>query len=102
MRAFVALISNPDSKSALLEDVDKSIRLDGERWDSYFLKAMILDYFDDKGKAKCECIKNAISRKAPMTKELEDYYCKGRKLKNKSTSFSFAILPTLKKEFKNK
>jgi tetratricopeptide (TPR) repeat protein len=93
MRVFVALLLNPKNESDLLRDVEKAISLDKQRWDSYFLKALVMDHFGDKGKEKCECIRKAITLGGEVSKEVEDYYCKGKHSKDANGTFSFMILP---------
>ncbi len=100
MRAFVGLLLKSEDNTSILGDIEKSVSLETEKWESYFLKAIALDNFDDKSKEKCECIKKAIKLGGAITKEIEDYYCKGKRSKKSNALYTFYIDPHLKKVLK--
>jgi tetratricopeptide (TPR) repeat protein len=85
------------NQSIIFRDVDKALSLDPNVSEAYLFKAT---YYSKHGDHKngCESLKNALRTGSNVSKEIQDYICKGKKPKNgKVPELFIPVGPRLKK-----
>jgi tetratricopeptide (TPR) repeat protein len=101
VRAFLNANLNKN-QTVILWDIDKSINLDPNLTEAYLFKAT---YYSKQGnhRSGCESLKSAIRTGSNVSKEVEDYICKGKKPKDgRAPELFIPVSPRLMKISDNK